>query len=218
MKDFENLNYYELLEIPANASFEEIRHAYRDMLAIYGEDSLSTYSLFSEEERESMLKLIEEAFHTLIDRSKRSEYDKMLTESGKISIDDVDKLKEKKSIPIFQPGRSMDKNHFFNHIKEKIKEEEVQHILKEIHEKDLISGKDLKRLRKAIGIELQEIFEIARISISMLQAIEDNEFQNLPAMIYLKNFLNSYAEILQLDPKKIVDGYIVNLMHLKNAK
>lgn len=213
MKDFDNLTYYELLEIPANASFVEIRHAYRDMLAIYNEDSLSTYALFSPEERESMLELIEKAFHTLVDEHKRSEYDRMLMASGKIKTEDQTQHKEKKSIPIFQPGTTMDKGRFFKNIKEKIKEEEARNILKDIHEKDRVSGKDLKKLRKALGIELQEIFEIARISVSMLQAIEDNDAQNLPAQIYLKNFLTSYAEILQLDPKKIIDGYIVNLTH-----
>ncbi len=215
MKSFENLNYYELLEIPVNASFFEIRHAYKEVLSLYDEDSLSTYASFSDERRETLLKKIETAFSTLVDEEKRAEYDKMLLESGKVDPDELTKTEEKKSIPIFQPGRSIAKDHFFNKIREKIKEEGIKKILDEIHAKELISGKDLRRLREAIGIELQEIFEVARISVSMLQAIEGNEFLNLPALVYLKNFLKSYAEILRLDPKKIVDGYIINITLMK---
>ncbi len=215
MKSFENLNHYELLEIPVNASFFEIRHAYKEVLSIYDEDSLSTYSLFSEDRRETLLKKIELAFNTLVDEEKRAEYDKILLKSGKIDPDELTKTDGKKSIPIFQPGQSTTKDLFYNKIKEKLKEEDVKAISDEIHSKELISGKDFKRLREAIGIELQEIFEVARISVSMLQAIEENEFQNLPALVYLKNFLKSYADILRLDPKKIVDGYIINIALMK---
>jgi DnaJ-class molecular chaperone len=67
MKKFEGLNYYKILEIPVNSSSFDIRNAYRDTLEIYREDSMATYSLFSEGERESILDTIENAFLELID-------------------------------------------------------------------------------------------------------------------------------------------------------
>ena len=45
---------------------------------------------------------------------------------------------------------------------------------------------------------------MARISISMLKAIENDQFQDLPSLVYLKNFLKSYAEILHLNSDKVV--------------
>ena len=75
----------------------------------------------------------------------------------------------------------------------------------------MISGNDLKCLRKASGIKLEDVFEVARISVSILNYIENDELEKLPPQIYLKNFLKSYAEILHLDSEKIVDGYIINL-------
>jgi DnaJ-class molecular chaperone len=44
MKKFEDLSYYEILEIPVEASSYEIREAYKEALSIYTEDSLTTYS------------------------------------------------------------------------------------------------------------------------------------------------------------------------------
>jgi len=48
MKNFEELDYYEILNIPVDASPFEISRAYKNALEVYGESSLLTYSLFSE--------------------------------------------------------------------------------------------------------------------------------------------------------------------------
>lgn len=78
MKNFEELNYYELLEISFDASPFEIKKAYKNALSIYDENSLLTYSLFVDAERKKILKKIEDAYDTLIDKSKRKSYDAML--------------------------------------------------------------------------------------------------------------------------------------------
>ena len=54
MKKFEDLSYYEILEIPVGASSYEIREAYKEALSIYNEDSLTTYSLFTDDERDEI--------------------------------------------------------------------------------------------------------------------------------------------------------------------
>ena len=61
MKKFDELNYYELLEIPSDASLLEIKRAYKNALETYSEDSLTTYSLFANNEREKILKKIKNA-------------------------------------------------------------------------------------------------------------------------------------------------------------
>ena len=78
MNKSEELNYYEILEIPLNASSFEIKRAYRNAIEVYSDHSLLTYSLFSAEERVNILKKLEDAYNTLIDRTKRAEYDASL--------------------------------------------------------------------------------------------------------------------------------------------
>jgi curved DNA-binding protein CbpA len=85
MKSIDRLNYYEILQIPINASAVEIKQAYRDALSIYDEEAMATYSLFSNNERDTIVKAIETAYLTLIDENKRATYDRMLVETGQIN-------------------------------------------------------------------------------------------------------------------------------------
>ena len=86
VKSIDKLNYYEILKIPLDASFIEIKQAYSYVLSIYDEDSFATYSLFSHNERDTVLKVIEKAYVTLIDEDKRADYDKMLVDSGQVDM------------------------------------------------------------------------------------------------------------------------------------
>lgn len=76
---------------------------------------------------------------------------------------------------------------------------------------EIISGKDLKNLRESMGIGLGDVHRLTKISPTVLEAIENDDIAHLPATIYLKSFLRSYAEILQADAKKIVQGYLKNI-------
>lgn len=50
-KDFNQLNYYEMLDLQPNAVPYEIRHAYNAAMQLYQPGSLVSYSFFSEKER-----------------------------------------------------------------------------------------------------------------------------------------------------------------------
>jgi cytoskeletal protein RodZ len=102
-------------------------------------------------------------------------------------------------------------------VRKKSSEKQVEKLTNEILSKDLISGSDLIQLREAVGVELSEIDVITKISSSVLKSIEEDQFENLPSDIYLKNFLKSYAEVLQIDSQKIVDGYLKNISHCQKS-
>ena len=92
-------------------------------------------------------------------------------------------------------------------VKTKYKEEEIQRMADQVVGKDLVSGMDLKRLREALEVDISEIFQMTRISKTTIAKIEENEFSSLPAEVFLKSFLKSYAEILQIDPQHVIEGY-----------
>jgi curved DNA-binding protein CbpA len=211
MRSFEGLNYYQILKIPVNASFIEIKRAYKDALEIYGEGSLATYSLFSDDERVHLLKAIEKAFFTLVDEDKRAGYDRMLVDTGQVDASILTNKIQNKPIPLFNDKNSLNADDLADRIRRKSAEKEVTALLKEILGKDLISGDDLKRLRKAFGIEIFEIYLVTKISVSVLRTIEDDQYESLPADVYLNNFLRSYAEILQIDAPRVIDGYFNNM-------
>ncbi|MEA1946454.1 MAG: helix-turn-helix domain-containing protein [Thermodesulfobacteriota bacterium] len=210
MKNFEGLNYYEILKIPANSVSFEIKRAYQDTLSMYNEDSLVTYSLFSNEERDNILKTVKEAFSTLIDENKRAAYDTILLDSGQIEVS-ITSIQNRRKPPHAHTCNMTDSDNFDERVRKKSRKKEIETLSNEVLSKDLISGDDLKKMRKAAGIELSEINAVTKISVSVLKSMEENRIQSLPPNIYLKNFLRQYAEILQIDPQKVIDGYLKNI-------
>ena len=208
MKDIKELNYYEMLRVPANASLFEIKHAYTDSLSIYGNDSLATYSLFTENERKDILKTLETAFRTLTDPSKRTEYNQVLIDKGALDPACLTQGEHKEPVPLFNSTAITNKANLKRKISKKIKDASISQLTRDISAAEEISGHDLKKLREKIGVSLEEIYEATRISISTTKAIEANDFKNLPSTLYLKNFLRAYASLVKLEPQMVIKGYL----------
>ncbi|MEJ2660866.1 MAG: helix-turn-helix domain-containing protein [Desulfobacteraceae bacterium] len=207
MKTFEGENYYQILNVAGGASAIEIRRAYLNTLEIYKQDSIATYSLFSTEQREVFLQIIEKAFDTLIDEDKRAAYNQMLVDTGQVDpVTFFRQSSEKPAAHSDNQGISKEKS-LSQWVQKKSEAPEIKSLVDQIHSKELLSGQDLKHLRETLGIEIQEIYAVTRISSSILNMIEADRFDDLPAEIYLKQFLKSYAEILQIDPRHVVEGY-----------
>ncbi len=208
---FDNLTYHEILDVPVRASALEIREAYKEALSLYDGDALITYSLFDEDERGEILQKIDEAFQTLTDEEKREAYERFLLKKGKIDPDLRRDKASGKAVPLFPREPGVDTGTLLNRIKEKIREKAFRLDTREALSKEGICGGDLKKIRESLGVELQEVFEVTRVNVTTLKALEGDCFEKLPPMIYLKNFLKAYAELLDLKPKKISEGYLGNM-------
>ena len=207
-RTFEGKNYYEILNVPLNAGLVEINRAYTEALEVYGEDALATYALFTAEQRKKILHTVQEAFRILSNRENRADYDKMLISTGRVEAamftdPPGDPAPERTEDPL-----SSGEGEITDPMAQYSKEEKFVELLDTISRKDLVSGEDIRQLREARGIDISDIFKRTRISKTTLQKIEQNQYGELPAKIFLKSFLRSYAEILQIDPENIVDGYL----------
>lgn len=65
-------------------------------------------------------------------------------------------------------------------------------------------GEILKEARLQKGITLEEAQEITKIRKEFLQALEENNFSQLPSYISARGFLKNYTEFLGLSPKSIL--------------
>jgi hypothetical protein len=68
-------------------------------------------------------------------------------------------------------------------------------------------GNSLREARVRQGLEFSEIEQGTKIRGKYLRALEDEQFDLLPAQTYVKGFLRSYAEYLGLDGQLYVDEY-----------
>ncbi len=71
----ESTNYYEILEVRQDAAQPEIYRAYQRAKATYSQENPALYSMFSAEESNELLKVIEEAYSVLSNGALRRNYD-----------------------------------------------------------------------------------------------------------------------------------------------
>ena len=64
-------------------------------------------------------------------------------------------------------------------------------------------GKILKEAREKKDISLREAGQATKIGINFLKALENDEYDAFPNIVYLKSFLKNYAYFLGLDGEKM---------------
>lgn len=68
-------------------------------------------------------------------------------------------------------------------------------------------GEYLKKEREKAGISIDDASEKLKIKKSYLKNLEEGSYDKLPPSVYVKGFIRSYANLLKLDQKKLVDLY-----------
>ncbi len=191
MKSIKDQTYYEILEVSPTAAAKEIQRAYEHAKETFHADSMAVYSLFSEKEVKEIDAAIEEAYQVLMDESSRTKYDQTHSEAtGEQRLErpsEAPVASREKKAPLSFTGLS------FN--------TEVEHY----------RGKELKQLRERMGIELQTVAKETKISLKILEFLEEENFEKLPALVYLKGFLRGYAQSLGLDPQKVAEDYLQSM-------
>jgi cytoskeletal protein RodZ len=67
---------------------------------------------------------------------------------------------------------------------------------------------DLLRIaRTSKGLDFEAVAEETKISMKNLRAMEENNYDCLPAEVFTRGFYSLYARILSLDPKEILKKY-----------
>jgi cytoskeletal protein RodZ len=72
-------------------------------------------------------------------------------------------------------------------------------------------GKKFRLAREAKGISLDDVSNVTKISARMLQAIEEDHFEQLPGGVFNKGFIRAYAKHLGLNPEEAINDYLIAL-------
>jgi curved DNA-binding protein CbpA len=264
-------DFYNLLEVSPNATFEEIENAYQRVAGTLGPDSLAVYSMLDEEQIQELRSRLELAYRTLSDPDRRSAYDSRREEAAAYPT-------------VMIPETKSDASVTMGHVPERVvstpvtpapprevprdvprpvvvaePEAEVAVMVAppappveprpaaarpapaarpaaaarpilpaeardkprpkkrrfapptgfELTSDTEMSGAYLKRLRTACEVSLEELAEITKIGLRHLRALEENEFDALPAAVYVRGFVSEYARVFGLDPELVAKGYLV---------
>lgn len=73
---------------------------------------------------------------------------------------------------------------------------------------EILDGPFLKKIRESRQIDIESISSSSKVSVNYLRAIEENAFVRLPAPVFIRGFVISYAKALGLDAKKIANSYM----------
>jgi cytoskeletal protein RodZ len=69
-------------------------------------------------------------------------------------------------------------------------------------------GEQLRLAREARGVTLRQISDQTHISIRYLEAIESDDYKQLPGGIFNRSFIKAYAKHIGYDEKEAVEGYM----------
>lgn len=217
MKRLTELNYYDLLDISPNASFEEVQAAYDEALAAYASDSMVTYSLFTQEEREHIIARLVEAGKTLTNTQLRREYNELLVEKGELSPDEIQRVASESTGTPETRLREVT-------VESLIQEKQVSGAgqspgdnLELFGAHTYISGSSIRMVRVDRDMSLEDVYRKTNIPKQTLEDIEEENFEKLPALVYLKGFLKSYAHTLKVDQALMVDGYVKRFLEWKTT-
>ncbi len=188
MKAIKDQTYYEILEVSPTATDKEIQRAYEQAKETFHADSLAIYSLFSEEQVEEIQGAIEEAYRVLTNEVLRRNYDQSHFQT--VGVEPSEKPSEAQ-------GASQDKKVSLSFTGISFSDDEGAY-----------RGKTMKQVRERMGVDLQTISKETKINLKILEWIEEEAFEKLPALVYLKGFLRGYALSLGLNPPKVVEEYL----------
>lgn len=68
-------------------------------------------------------------------------------------------------------------------------------------------GRKLKEAREGMGLSLRDVEEATKIRKKYLQALENENFEEIPGRTYAKGFVKNYSNFLQLDTKDLLDEF-----------
>ncbi|MFB3925297.1 MAG: helix-turn-helix domain-containing protein [Syntrophales bacterium] len=202
MKLFPEQNYYEILDIHPSATPFEIRHAYKKAFQLYN-DSLASYSFFSEDERSEILTRLETAFMTLINEETRSEYDRKLIDEG--AVEEEMLCRRKKPIPIFDLKNSVSPDII---PEGSSAQTDANPVVANILNREIVTGSDLRRIRTELGVTIEYISDRTKVRPGLLRSLEEDRFDDLPSRFHMQKFLEFYVECLNLDPGPVVEKYM----------
>jgi flagellar biosynthesis protein FlhG len=174
-------SHHDVLEVERGATDEEIRRAYKRMCAVFDPENLVTFGLFDEEGLAAARTRIDEAYDVLLDPARRRPYEiSVFPDALETQAETAQEQVPTGELP---PAPSITPDTEF-------------------------SGALLRAVRESQGTSLDQISERTKVGTNYLRCIEEDEFDQLPAAVYVRGFVTEFAKCLKLEPEQVSQSYL----------
>ncbi len=216
MRGIDELDHYELLEVGRRASGMDIDRAYRLAQQTYADGSLAMYSVFEARDASAIRERLDEAYRVLADAELRGLYDQELPEpeegagGARLTGDGASTA----SGPAY--ANQVSSSALLQGAGEERVIDSFDSAVEEFDALEDEGGGDfdgvrLRRTRLFRGYEIDDISDVTKVSCAHLRNIEDENFGELPADVYVRGFVTAYAKTIGLDPQLVVPSYMERL-------
>ena len=72
---------------------------------------------------------------------------------------------------------------------------------------DLSIGDILRQARESMGLSIGDVSSLLHISDEYVHGLENNQFDVMPAPIYVKGYIRNYAKLVQVEGEELVQAY-----------
>jgi curved DNA-binding protein CbpA len=195
-------NYYEVLEVNPGAPQHEVTTAYERAKITYSTTNPALYTIFSEAEAREWCNLVEEAYAVIGNKTIRSLYDERLLGSSSKNKEELryaslllaSKQSNSETKPISPTLKTGSK-------KNKLIEEEIANTTD-------WTGAQIKKIREYKELTIDKISEITKVMPFYIQAIEAEDYTNLPALVFVRGYVVQIAKTIGLNDKVVADSYM----------
>ena len=207
MRELLEQDHYEVLESKRSATSQDLARAYRVVRSAYEGDSIALYSVFGEAEAGAILERIDEAYQVLSDESTRAAYDRLLDEKEAAKVESFPA-----DLMDASPRVELQEEESHQEFGELRMETESREEAEELGaDGGGFDGSTLRRARLRAGVDLEEISEITKVSMTNLRNIEDQNFEDLPANVYIRGFVMAYATTIGLEATQVAADYMTRV-------
>lgn len=161
---------WELLGLEPDSDISKVRRAYRERRVLYQEETLATYNLFDDDERELLLARIDAAYENIVG-----------------------------SPPIGIPGA----------LDAAAATAEADLPSGPAPDAESEPGPHLRHQRLSQGMSLHRIETATKVGVAILERIENEEFDALPAAVFVRGHVEQFArEVGIADPAAFAKVYV----------
>lgn len=204
-----NLDYYSILDVSRESLPKDIQGAYLTAKKTFSLSNPEIYKIFTQKEAIEWLNLIEEAYSIIGDRGLRKTYDNQFGESWKTenlpSFDLEPKSENTTTTVLAETCQEVPLGFGMTAFGIYPIDEGFEEIIKDT---DLFTGGFLQEIRRYKKIDLEELSNKSCIALRYLYAIENDNYDALPAAVFVRGYIIQYTKALELDEKIPVDSFM----------